>query len=143
MARFTSLFIRLKKKRSASYTHGVKGVTTHEAKLVRTESVCALRCVTVATACVSRSEALNRVVPWVWIWPSSCVILDIPEEMALMDGAQKWTVDQYTMMGTGEFSLAPFTRFRDVGQSMADLFQFSARDSTGYVLDVSVLMPST
>ena len=34
-------------------------------------------------------------------------------------------------------------RFREAGQIMADLFQLSARDGTGCVPDVSVLMLST
>ena len=41
----------------------VQGLTTHDAKLVRTETLCTLRCVTVAKAYVSRSQALFRVVP--------------------------------------------------------------------------------
>ena len=129
--------------RLGSVTCGVNGLTTHEGKLVRVETLCALRCVSVATAFVSRSKALNRVVPWVWIWPSSCVILDLPAVLTLMDGAQKWTVGQYIMKGTLECSSAPFTRFTELGQIMADLFQLSARDRTGCVPDVSVLMPST
>ena len=109
----------------------------HDAKLVRTETLCALRCVTVAKAFVSRSEALNRAVAWVWIWPSSCVILDLPEVLALMESAQK----------THGGSIGVFVRavhaIRDFGQIVADLFQLSPRDSTGCVTDVSVLMPST
>ena len=69
-------------------------------------------------------------------------MLDLPEVLALMDGAHKRTVDQYTTMGTLEFSSAPFTRFRNLDQIMAVLFQLCAIDSTGCVPDVSVLMPS-
>ena len=48
-------------------------------------------------------------------------MLDLPEVAVLIDGVHKWTVDQYIMMDTFEFSSVQSKGVRHLGQIMGRL----------------------